>query len=78
VRALGDGVGQKSYRYEDDPVRAGNKALEENRLDDARSKFQEAVAASHQLPKAKFGLGEVNARTGGWKRPRRSIATRST
>ena len=55
---------QKSYRYEDDPIRAGNKALEENRLDDARTKFQEAEAASYQLPKAKFGLAEVDARTG--------------
>jgi len=55
---------QKSYKYEDDPVRAGNKALEENRLDDARAKFQEALAASYQLPKAKFGMAEVGARTG--------------
>jgi tetratricopeptide (TPR) repeat protein len=55
---------QKSYRYEDDPIRAGSKALEENRLDDARAKFSEAVAASYQLPKAKWGLAEVDARTG--------------
>lgn len=55
---------QKSYRYEDDPIRAGNKALEENRLDEAKTKFQEAVAASYQLPKAKYGLAEVDARTG--------------
>jgi tetratricopeptide (TPR) repeat protein len=55
---------QKSYRYEDDPIRAGNKALEENRLDDAKTKFNEAITASYQLPKAKFGLAEVDARTG--------------
>jgi tetratricopeptide (TPR) repeat protein len=55
---------QKSYRYEDDPIRAGSKALEENRLDEARTKFQEAVAASYQIPKAKWGLAEVDARTG--------------
>jgi len=55
---------QKSYRYEDDPIRAGNKALEEMRLDDARAKFQEAIASSYQLPKAKFGMAEVMARTG--------------
>ena len=57
-------LAQKSYRYEDDPIRAGYKALEENRLDDAKTKFQEAVAASYQLPKAKNGLAEVDARTG--------------
>jgi len=55
---------QKSYRYEDDPIRAGNKALDENRLDEAKAKFEEALAASYQLPKAKFGLAEVDARTG--------------
>jgi tetratricopeptide (TPR) repeat protein len=55
---------QKSYRYEDDPIRAGNKALEENRLDEAKVKFEEALAASYQTPKAKFGLAEVDARTG--------------
>src|SRR5258705_8673027 len=55
---------QKSYKYEDDPIRAGNKALEENRLDDAKTKFNEAITASYQLPKAKFGLAEVDARTG--------------
>ncbi len=57
-------LAQKSYRYEDDPIRAGYKALEENRLDDAKTKFQEAMAASYQLPKAKNGLAEVDARTG--------------
>jgi len=29
---------QKSYKYEDDPIRAGNKALEENKLDVAKAK----------------------------------------
>ena len=55
---------QKSYRYEDDPIRGGTKALEENRLDDAKAKFNEAIAASYQLSKAKWGLAEVDARTG--------------
>lgn len=55
---------QKSYRYEDDPIRAGNKALEDNRLDEARAKFDEAIAASYKLSEAKFGLAEVDARTG--------------
>src|SRR6187431_121371 len=34
---------QKSYRYEDDPIRAGSKALEENKLDVEKS-FAEAHA----------------------------------
>lgn len=55
---------QKSYRYEDDPIRAGTKALEENKLDVAKTKFEEAISASYQLPKAKWGLAEVDARTG--------------
>ncbi|HWN47711.1 MAG TPA: hypothetical protein VNM71_10135, partial [Steroidobacteraceae bacterium] len=55
---------QKSYRYEDDPIRAGSKALEENKLDVAKAKFDEAIAASYQLQKAKWGLAEVDARTG--------------
>lgn len=55
---------QKSYRYEDDPIRAGSKALDANQLDVAKAKFEEALAASYQLPKAKWGLAEVDARTG--------------
>ena len=55
---------QKSYRYEDDPVRAGTKALEEMRLDEAKAKFEEAISATYQIPKAKFGLAEVAVRTG--------------
>ena len=55
---------QKSYKYENDPIRGGTKALEENRLDDAKAKFNEAIAASYQLSKAKWGLAEVDARTG--------------
>lgn len=55
---------QKSYKYENDPIRGGTKALEENRLDDAKAKFNEAIAASYQLSKAKWGLAEIDARTG--------------
>src|SRR5258705_280822 len=39
---------QKSYKYEDDPIRAGNKALEENRLDDAKAKSQLDFGASRR------------------------------
>jgi tetratricopeptide (TPR) repeat protein len=53
-----------SYSYSEDPIRAGNKALEENRLDEAKSLFEQALANSYQIPKAKFGLGEIAARSG--------------
>ena len=53
-----------SYSYSEDPIRAGNKALEEMRLADAKAMFEEALANNHQVPKAKFGLGEVAARSG--------------
>jgi tetratricopeptide (TPR) repeat protein len=55
---------QKSYRYEDDPIRAGNKAIEEMRLDEAKANFEEAIESSYQVPKAKYGLAEVLVRTG--------------
>lgn len=53
-----------SYSYSEDPIRAGSKALEENRLDEAKSLFEQALANSYQIPKAKYGLGEVAARSG--------------
>jgi tetratricopeptide (TPR) repeat protein len=48
----------------DDPIRAGNKALDEMRLEDAKVAFEEAVASNIQVPKAKWGLAEVMARSG--------------
>jgi tetratricopeptide (TPR) repeat protein len=53
-----------SYSYSEDPIRGGTKALEESRLADAKSLFEQALANSYQVPKAKFGLGEVAARSG--------------
>jgi tetratricopeptide (TPR) repeat protein len=53
-----------SYNYSEDPIRGGNKALEENRLDEAKSLFEQALANNYQVPKAKFGLAEVAARSG--------------
>lgn len=50
---------KKSYRYEDDPVRLGMKALEEGNLAEAEQKFNEAIENEHQVYKARYGLGEV-------------------
>lgn len=58
------GWAQKDYTYETDPIRVGTKALEKNDLAAAKAAFEEAVAASHELPKAKVGLAEVATRTG--------------
>ncbi|HET9384545.1 MAG TPA: tetratricopeptide repeat protein, partial [Gemmatimonadales bacterium] len=55
---------QKQYSYETDPIRIGTKALEKNELGAAKTAFEEAVANSYQLAKAKFGLAEVMVRTG--------------
>ena len=53
-----------SYNYNEDPIRAGNKALDEMRLSDAKTMFEDAIANNYQLPKAKFGLAEVMVRSG--------------
>ncbi len=50
---------KKSYRYEDDPIRLGLKALEEGRIDDARNYFTEAITNEHQAYRAHYGLGEL-------------------
>ncbi|MCI0453117.1 MAG: tetratricopeptide repeat protein [Candidatus Latescibacteria bacterium] len=55
---------QKSYTYETDPIRVGNKALEKNDLAAAKAAFDEAVTNSYELPKAKVGLAEVATRSG--------------
>jgi tetratricopeptide (TPR) repeat protein len=58
---------QKSYTYETDPIRVGNKAMEKNDLAAARKAFEEAVTADYELPKAKLGLAEIATRTGQFK-----------
>ncbi|MBI4719760.1 MAG: tetratricopeptide repeat protein [Chitinivibrionia bacterium] len=50
--------------YVEDPVKAGNKALAEMRLEEAKALFEEAEARSYQVPKAKYGLAEVMVRSG--------------
>lgn len=55
---------QKSYTYETDPIRVGTKAMEKNDLAAAKAAFEEAVANSYELPKAKVGLADIAARSG--------------
>lgn len=50
---------KKSYRYEDDPIRLGLKALEEGRIDEARNFFNEAIENEHQIYRAHYGLAEL-------------------
>ncbi|MBM3285766.1 MAG: tetratricopeptide repeat protein [Candidatus Eisenbacteria bacterium] len=57
--ALAAHAGKKGYRYEDDPVRLGVKAVEEGRLDDAKAHFNEAIANEHQIHRAHLGLADI-------------------
>ncbi len=50
---------KKSYRYEDDPIRLGLKALEEGRIDEARNYFNEAITNEHQVYRAHYGMAEL-------------------
>ncbi len=50
---------KRSYRYEDDPVRLGMKAIEEGMYDKARAHFQEAIENEHQIYRARYGLAEI-------------------
>ncbi|HOX24535.1 MAG TPA: tetratricopeptide repeat protein [Candidatus Krumholzibacteria bacterium] len=59
--AAGD---EPSYTLDDDPLRLGNRALEEGRLDDARARFAEAVAAGYRVAEAHRGLADVALRQG--------------
>jgi tetratricopeptide (TPR) repeat protein len=47
------------YTLDTDPLRLGLKSLEEGRLQEARARFEEAVAHNHQVPRALFGLGRI-------------------
>ncbi len=50
---------KKSYGYEEDPVRLGDTALEQRRLEDAGNLYREAIQSEWKLDKAHFGLGET-------------------
>ena len=64
VWAVGCHAEQKDTTYKEDPIRAGTQALDEMRLSDAKASFEQALAAGVQTPRAKFGLAEVNLRSG--------------
>jgi tetratricopeptide (TPR) repeat protein len=55
---------QKETAYKEDPIRAGNQALDEMRLSDAKAFFEEALKQGQDTPRAKFGLAEVDLRSG--------------
>lgn len=57
--ALPSLAAKKSYRYEEDPIRLGRKALAEGRLDDARKFYDDAVQSEWQVDQARYGLGEI-------------------
>jgi tetratricopeptide (TPR) repeat protein len=59
VAALPALAAKKSYRYEEDPIRLGRKALTEGRLDDARRFFADAVQNEWEIAQARYGLGEI-------------------
>jgi tetratricopeptide (TPR) repeat protein len=50
---------KKSYRYEEDPIRLGKKALTEGRLDDAQKLFADALQSEWEVAQARYGLGEI-------------------
>lgn len=52
------------YTFDVDPIRLGNKALEEGRLADAKTRFVEALTNDYQADRAHFGLAEVARREG--------------
>jgi tetratricopeptide (TPR) repeat protein len=55
---------KRSYTLDTDPIRLGNRALQEGRIGEAQTRFEEAVANQYQLDKAKMGLAEVAIRQG--------------
>ncbi|MDM7913643.1 MAG: tetratricopeptide repeat protein [Candidatus Eisenbacteria bacterium] len=57
---------KKSYRYEDDPIRLGNNALEQGDIDQARKYFEEAIANEHQVYNAHQGQAEILALQGSY------------
>lgn len=57
---------KKKYTYEEDPIRLGNQALVAGRLDEAKAKFDEAIAGEYDAYKAHYGLAEILIRQGSY------------
>ena len=55
---------QRTYTFDEDPVRLGVLALASGRVDEAKQQFQEAIANEHDIPQATWGLAEVAVREG--------------
>lgn len=55
---------QSAYTLDTDPLRLGNKAFEQGRFDEARARYDEAVAAGYRLVDAHQGLAHVAQRLG--------------
>ena len=55
---------KKEYSFETNPVRLGQKALDEGRVSEAKAFFEEAIANQHEVPQATNGMAEVYVRQG--------------
>ncbi|MCC7142892.1 MAG: tetratricopeptide repeat protein [Candidatus Eisenbacteria bacterium] len=55
---------KRNYSYEEDPIRLGMKALDEQQFDVARAKFAEAIENEYQVYRAKYGQAEIAVREG--------------
>ncbi len=53
-----------AYTMDTDPIRLGNQAFAAGQLDEARARYQEAIAADYHLDAAHLGLAWVQARLG--------------
>jgi tetratricopeptide (TPR) repeat protein len=64
VFSTGSRAEKKSYRYEDDPIRLGMKALETDSLNAARRYFEEAIQNEHLVYQAHYGQALILYREG--------------
>lgn len=50
---------RRSYTLDEDPVRLGNRALDEGRLPESKQHFQEALENEYQTARAQYGLARI-------------------
>ncbi len=55
---------ERVYGLDEDPIRLGNKALEQGRLADAKTQFERAILDEYQVLRARRGLAVVAYRQG--------------